>query len=428
MKKLTFHLALSLTAVALVVACGKKKDDSGYTKRPRGQSAEAPRDRGGNPATENEIPAPGSDSTPAGDQQANTPPMTLPTTPADDTAGAGGADASGTQADQGEEQTQDQGAPGQVTIVDVAPKGTSSSNDLGIMSNEAAKYSGSADDYLRNLLMLRANQVQDAGQKKLNLEAANSIKSASLLVDYVTAQSDGNGETSLTLTIEAKGSQPQQVLLSGKIRNGKTNLRTRRANVSGKLTCMDQDSRFCENALVELEIGTTQKASVAMILRRTSVTLSGQFLAQQCRVQGCEDFYSVLRHTELRMTDRWAINSAKLISFEVINGRSEFKLVARTYGREVIVIGGQLINPAIHPITNLIADRVVSIEDQVDSENGVNYRTNIHNALKDVRIVQNDGRGTVKLKVTFKEVSAGVEDSMELTLKRIGRELRPIVQ
>src|SRR6185312_8476923 len=61
----------------------------------------------------------------------------------------------------------------------IATSDDESTGQLNRMSAEADKYTGSADDYLRNFLISKENKASDA-QKSRDLQTANSVRAAAL--------------------------------------------------------------------------------------------------------------------------------------------------------------------------------------------------------------------------------------------------------
>lgn len=297
--------------------------------------------------------------------------------------------------------------------------------DTQTMLAEAAKYSGSADDYLRSYLEHKQSQVSDANQKNLNLKLAYGIRAASLKIDY-----NDTGDVAVAVEIGGNDKNKQTIVFGGSLmgqREAKLVASSKKSKASGSIKCMDQleNGQFtCENAVVSLKIN---KADAKIIFRRTNVHLAAKFPNTNCKTQDCENMYSLFRQTEVGNHDRMTITKAKLESSEVIQGRSAFRLIILTKQKEVITVGGPLLNPNANAVTNIPADRTLKVEDLVDLNSMENYRTNMQRSLNDVRIVGNNGHGKINLQVKMKMLEDGVQDQFQLDLERLQRNVEPTV-
>lgn len=300
----------------------------------------------------------------------------------------------------------------------------------------ADRYTGSADDYLRNLLLTKEDR-ESAAQKTKDLETAASVRSASLKVDFRSSTGGGTGRVALNLVV-SQGGVDRSLQLNGAINNGRTRLASRQGNVAvkGEIICMDADATTCQTALADLVVGSKNTAKLRIIFRHTDVHLNAKFPNRNCVTQECEDIYTMFSESAAYETgamtspDRLIINRAKMDSFEVINGRSGFRVVLNTIGNEVIAFGGPLYTHDLmtSAAVNVPADRTINMDDQINLQTGVNYKTRLNNTLKDIRIVDNDGLGTISLNVTTEGQQQGtLQDQFQLTIERIAHPLRPMV-
>jgi hypothetical protein len=311
-----------------------------------------------------------------------------------------------------------------------------SNGTINRLQASADRYTGSADDYLRNLLLNKEDRESDA-QKTKDLETAASVRSASLKVDFRATNGGGSGRAALTLVV-SQGGVDRSLQLNGAINNGRTRLASNQGNVAvkGEIICMDADATTCETAVADLVVGSQNTAKLRIIFRHTDVHLNAKFPNRNCATQECEDIYTMFSESAAYETgamtspDRLIINRAKMDSFEVINGRSGFRVVLNTIGNEVIAFGGPLYTHDLmtSAAVNVPADRTINIEDQINLHTGVNYKTRLNNTLKDIRIVDNDGMGTISLNVTTDgQKQIGLQDQFQLTIERIAHPLRPMI-
>lgn len=271
------------------------------------------------------------------------------------------------------------------------------------------KYSGAADDYLRTLLKAKEEQLSET-QRNANKKAALSIQSTTLRID-----SNNTGDVALSVVIKS-GKDSNSILLGGIMKADRTSqLKSAKHSLTAQLKCMDI-GMTCETALVTLKMN---QAAVNIIFRRTNMEATADFGHKQCLTQACEDIFSVFKQTEEGIKDVKNIVVQKLESTEIIGGRSSFRGILTTAGNESVVIGGDLLNEEVYPAMNLQADRTMKVEDLVDLSRMKNLKDNLHKSLSDVRIVGNDGLGTIRMRVNMKMLDNGTRDVFDLTFKRI---------
>lgn len=397
MKNLWLKTVVAIAICGSFAACAKKSDGSSIDAPKKTETGEMPPGRGaedqGNGGNSGKNPGKGPNGNQAGQ----------------------GQNQNGSQ-NNGQNNNQNNG------IV----SGNSTDADTQLMLAEAKKFSGSADDYLRSFLENKQAQVSDEAQKNRNLKLAYGIRSANLKVDY-----NASGDVAVSIVVGSNDKDQKTILLGGSLdgqREAKLVGASKKSGASGSIKCMDQVENglfTCENAVVSLKLN---KADAKIIFRRTNVALNAIFPNTNCRTQECENMYSLFRQTEEKIHDRTTIKKAKLETAEVIQGRSSFRLVIITNNQEVITVGGPLLNPSVHSVTNIPADRSLKIEDLVDLHTMDNYRTNMQRSLNDVRIVGNNGHGVINLQIKMKMLEDGVQDQFQLDLERLQRNIEPTVE
>lgn len=305
----------------------------------------------------------------------------------------------------------------------VEQKQSESDEQIQNMLADAQKYSGSSADYLRPFLVKTQTEVKDEQQRIRNLKLANSIRTASLKVDH-----NGTGAVDLSILL---ADQREAIHLGGDFdvtRETKVQGRLGKLVMSGKLKCMDEvsaDGATCENVVASINM---QKSNVKIILRRTNIELKAAFPNANCKTKECEDMYKLFRQTELNVTDLNTVQSAKLETFEVIQGRSGFRLIVINKAKEVITAAGALLNPEKFQVTNLIADLSVNADDIMDLLKMNSYNTNMQSTLNDVRVTGNNGQGKITLQVNMKMLDNGTQDQFQIEAKRISRRIMPILE
>ena len=91
-----------------------------------------------------------------------------------------------------------------------------------------------------------------------------------------------------------------------------------------------------------------------------------------------------------------------------------------------ILIAGDLLNQDLNPVMNIPAVREFNANDIPDFL-GFNIQTNMHRAMSDVRIVGNDGIGSITVNVNMKMLENGSNDSFSMKMTRLGNDIRPSV-
>jgi hypothetical protein len=126
-------------------------------------------------------------------------------------------------------------------------------------------------------------------------------------------------------------------------------------------------------------------------------------------------------------------------TFEVINGRSAFRVLIRTVGnlnqvnqqrigKQLIVFGAPLYSQRMLSAVTLPAqaDRDIKPEDLINFKTGGNYLTNLGNGLKEIDIVGNDGNGNIVAQISVGNNDLSTRETFELDISRIHADIRAI--
>lgn len=418
MEKMWIRLILALAMGMSVSACGKKKESSSVgdgnlakteTKKTTGDGKDVALPEGSNDKKGKDASGALPDGAQIkGDQKKN-------------------SDKNG----QGNQVKPDNGASkgGQVPLqpgtqnpgTQVPPKVSStneiSREEVAEMLAEANRYAPASADGLREYLAHKQNQVADEQQRAKNLKLAYEIKKATYRFDYLT----GRFRIEITLNKEAK-----TIGLIGDIRDQASGLASNEAGVQATATCLDQSGgkhSSCETAVIDLNY---KGSNAKVILRKSAVAIRGDFPNRNCLTKACEDVYGLLRNTELKMKEANTIRTAEMDTFEVVQGRSGFRLFVTTHENEVIKIAGPLANQMEYPVLDTPTDRTLSADELKDARTGHIYKTVIHNSLYDVSIVGNE-YGNVKLLVKMRVQKNGDRDHFVLNLERRIQPIRMLI-
>jgi len=123
------------------------------------------------------------------------------------------------------------------------------------------------------------------------------------------------------------------------------------------------------------------------------------------------------------------MKKAKLETFEIIGGRSGFRFVLVTNLKQVLTVSGPLLNPAQNPNMNILADRSLNMDELVDLDHLGTVKTDLQEALKEVRITGNDGKGAIQLHILIDgRYADGQQEQVDLKIQRISTDINPIAE
>lgn len=295
----------------------------------------------------------------------------------------------------------------------------------------ASRYTGTADDALRDFLLYKMNSVKSEFQLR-NIRSAQAVQSASLKMDLASPAK----RVEMTIAIEAGKGKSQDVVFAGHIGADRTahlttNFRGNLAIATAK--CLDKvvgNKATCETVHARIELGKKgQRSFVNVIFRRTNVKLAAQFAEKKCATQECEELYNVFAISQLNNQavynvdrDSARLKSAKLETFEVLNGRSGMKLSMITRGNELMNVSGELLRNS----SSVSASTEVSYADQ--SASGKNYKTRLNDKIKDAAIVANNAKGQISVALTVGDERRNVSDKFEIQVERISKDIERLVE
>ncbi len=400
MEKMWMRSVLVL-AVCLSVACGKSKDGGSISKAPAV------------PKKTNTTVSKAPEASPAKADAQQNPEVNRGLKTADKketsqapAANVGAADHSA-------------GNSGEAKKIEAKEKANKKTSELSLeeMLAEANRYSGAAEDSLRDLLTYK--QMQSDDKKKLrNVKLAHSIREARMTQDVST------GQMKIRLQLE-DGGKSKTVELSGKRTTlGTVEMESDVKSVKATLTCMDQAANLqseCETSVAEI----SSKGAVAQIIfRHTALALNAIFPNQSCLSAECEELYNFFRYTERKISDKNTLKSAVMDSSEVILGRSAFAVTVVSNDEQVMKMAAPLANPMLWPTLNTPVDRTLTTEDWIDPDTREIRKNRMNESLNDVRLISNDGHGRLNLVVNMKMREDGRRDTFQLRLERM---VKPIV-
>ncbi len=289
---------------------------------------------------------------------------------------------------------------------------TASTNNM----NRTVKFSGSSQDSLRDQLELSVRTGTGAQFKAGDLEFAKTLKSASFDMNW------SNREAVLTLVISQNGAL-RQVGFRGKLNNSlvlRSGSLTRDSKMALEAACMDLNGG-CETVYAKIQDASSGVVKTAHLLIRTSsatIYMKAQG-ADPSRNAEFGRLYNVLDKTVRNSGAVGTLNNLTLRTTEVINGSSFFKVEmgirSGVRSEEQLNLGGEMV-------------KAVGTS-AIQSTAGVMHSTSpIADTIRSVSLLQNDGRGDLTLGITIRKATAqAIEESMELTIARIHKPVRPLI-
>ncbi len=279
-------------------------------------------------------------------------------------------------------------------------------------------FSGSADDALRSYLQTKLSKASNSRNRDANLKLASEIKRAHLQIN------SANQAVIFKLILDK-----EEVQLSGRLNadhsaslEGKS---ADRKSISAKVLCFDQDpkNRNCSTNLVLISVG---HARAEILMRDTAISMDAVFPDHNCMSAACQNFYIFFRFTEVDLINAKTLQLARMESFEVIQGRSGFKILGVTNGEEVFSLAGPLLKSNSTATENLLGSSALDADDLRNSR-GELRRTTLNDAITSLRIRGNDGRGNLQLSISTKGDADSAPDSFQLNVSRKVPETRTFI-
>ncbi len=290
----------------------------------------------------------------------------------------------------------------------------------GGQAQDGSFYTSSAADSVLDFLRARNDRVS-AEARQANIAAASAVVSANLGIDR-------NGNASLTLKMVEK-SDVATYNLSGSLRSGgASRLRSSHSgglrSIDGTLKCLDADGG-CDNIFARLRVNLLGSTSIVNIIFRQSLAE----LYFQLPVPTQNPSYLVLRDFMRNTVTRSSSNriaETRMLSWEVVNGRSGFAVSMRGFNDELLAFAGPLVAPQGATGTNarlaiLGQDRNDSLE-QIHTEGG---RLDYASGIDEARLVTNNSLGELRLVFRMARSRNGGGEQFAITFMR---ELKTLVE
>lgn len=283
-----------------------------------------------------------------------------------------------------ENKAQDSGEAAEVESV--------TTTDTQKMLREAARYTGSGKDGLRELLQAKMEANDNAVSKALNLKTANSIVDAALIVDTefreiavkFTQRIDGKDRVT-----ELRGELDSKLVAQVKKSRGTT-------AAEGTLTCLDKAARSCTVAHARILLGEQGNRAVINIIFRTSgmnvraIVPSPKADGRTAMTKEQEIFYKLFRRES---ADKINDSRLQMEGFEVIQGASAARIRILTTGNEIITMKAPLLDFDVIGQGRVMADTSLEKIDMVDLVTAQPLKANLQGLIQEAILTQNTKGG-----------------------------------
>ncbi|MEN0059109.1 MAG: hypothetical protein AAGB31_09775, partial [Bdellovibrio sp.] len=300
----------------------------------------------------------------------------------------------------------------------------------GGATSDGMVYTSTSTDDLLSYLRARNERV-DANTRRINLDAAASVVSAKMIVDNFT------NDVVVTLKIQegrdvnvynVAGSKNEDGAASTlySVRNGNGERTTGSRALSGTLKCVDLDGG-CETTFVRLKMGTTgSSAIINVVFRNSSADLYFQLPGEYSDNAEYLMLREYIHNTILRKNTSEKVQSVRMGSWEVVNGRSGVTLSLKGGNNELLAFSGALLAPEGGTGVNLPLARLA--QDEVEGLDLVslgNTKLNYANWIGDARMIANNGLGQVRISLKMRKRGTYAQDRFAVTFMR---KIKPLVE
>lgn len=383
---------LSIAVIVALSACGKSKD----LHTPVGAAASpTPVVKTATPETPQALPSnpiPNTGNMLPGDKNEGFDNEVLPPLP------AGTADSRGTE----------NSSVIRPPLVDSSNSGKSVASQVNFDNQDAVKtggrlndlyYTSAGDDGLMTEFKLKSLTVS-GDQQRMNMNLAKAIVTAKL------SRSNSSGEVMIELNIDesVNGSGAVKTYrIKATADSAKMNLSLANAGGAlkfqgGFLKCLDTDGG-CENAYAKIKLS----GAYTRIIFRNSYA-DRHFLIQENIVNNpaFDLMKNYILNTATGVNSNERIEKLQISSFEVTNGRAGMGALMTTLDHEMIGLSIPLVVSANKSEVQAPVNKLTDLSKNYDLSNLANsYSSRLSQSITDIKLVNNNGLGQLKLKMNF---------------------------
>ncbi len=258
------------------------------------------------------------------------------------------------------------------------------------------------------------NNKVNAEQKTMNLNLAKAVINAKL------KRSTGSGDMLVDLTLDESLNGVKKITsyrLQATQAGDKYSLTKINSNgdlevQGGFLKCTDADGG-CENAYIKVKMS----GAYVRVIFRKSYADRFFILEEGSAGSSFEMWKSYLTNTVNFASTSQKLDYIQTSSFEVVNGRAAMGVLIATEDKEVVGLGVQLLAADKGTVAGSSIAKVADLSKNYDLQSNSNASQNLAQAIKDAKLVNNNGKGQVRIRL---DLSSGSQKAaMWLTLSNI---------
>lgn len=250
-------------------------------------------------------------------------------------------------------------------------------------------YTSAADDGIMELFRSRATSVPEA-QQMMNQNLASAVTSARLVVSGSSATLDlAMNESGAVRTYRLNASQAgNHMKLSSAIANGDLEFQ------DGFLKCLDDS---CENSYAKIKFS----GAYVRIIFRTDY-MNNHFMIQADGAGSNFDLWKTyINNTTQGSASDMKIKHVRAASYEVLNGKSAMGVQIIMENQEAVSFNFQLTAPNEGTSLNGVVTRVQDLSTHYGLPSTASKANNLGKAITETKLVNNNGKGQVKLEMKF---------------------------
>ncbi|QDK47090.1 hypothetical protein DOM22_18940 [Bdellovibrio sp. ZAP7] len=284
----------------------------------------------------------------------------------------------------------------------------------GGVSQEGLLYtSSSPDDTLDVLRGLKRDQLglsASVTEAKLKFESISGLS-------VVTLNIQENGFARVyNLVGDSAFEDGNEIVRLRSARTGNGTKTTGSMPIRGTLQCLDLDGK-CETTLVKVELGWSGSAShIDIVFRQSNADLFFKMSPGSGNPE--YDFIKDMAvNTFEKKSGTNRVQSSKMSSWEVVNGRAGFTVVLKTFENQMLAFSGPLVSPQSGNSTNVTLKRLAKDPNE-DDDIGRQANLTYQNMIGEARLTANNGLGQIRLVFKMRKYGTYKQDVFAITFMR----------
>jgi hypothetical protein len=300
----------------------------------------------------------------------------------------------------------------------------------GGKTSDSLLYTGTSTDGIHTYLRSR-NEKVGWETRRLNFEAAASVKSAKLTVDSLS------GEAIIVLKLE-ENKILKTYVLAGDMTTGSANIlgvvnagagavTSGSQALQGTIKCLDLDG-MCENSYLRIKVGGqgVSSAIINVIFRQSAADLYFHLPGEYTDSSEYSDIREMIVNSIKRINSDNRISKIVMNSFEVVNGRSGVDVYIQSRNKELLGFSGPLLAPEAGTAVNVGLSRIGNeANDTLDLLALNQWNLNYQNTIAEARMINNNGLGQIRIALKMRKRGQLGGEQFAMTIMR---KIKPIIE